>query len=57
MTTIRCSQPLCPFVATRQTYAADYDEHDPWRAENFLPWCAGHAPRGSWVLIKSEDDR
>lgn len=51
---IRCSQPLCPFTATRQSYASDYDAAEPFRAANFVPWCAGHAPRHAWPLVESE---
>jgi hypothetical protein len=50
---VQCSNPMCPARATRQTYAPEQTDH-PWDAENYVPWCAGHAPAGSWPLVESE---
>lgn len=50
----RCTFGPCPFPATRQTCSEDYDPTDPWTADGFDAWCAGHAPRDSWPLEVSE---
>ena len=50
----QCAFPICPFPATRQAYAKEFDATEPWRAENYVPYCAGHAPRDSWPLEVSE---
>lgn len=53
-TPVQCIDLMCTAPATRQAYSKSYDPTDPWNADGFDAFCAGHAPKGSWPLVASE---
>lgn len=53
-TSPQCSETICSAPATLQTYSLNWTADDPWNAEGFLAYCAGHAPAGSWPLVASD---